>query len=165
MEYYFGLSYSNSDYEPNQLFYHEPTYATPGGVLKPETLAAAYGFKDFDFYVEFVREPPYPQKEAVLAGLQARGSRLVAAIYKDFEDSEPEARIYSPHAIPFRRYRLPDQEALFDRKFANTENLFYNVNVWTGNHYGWHWHTEPAEERRGASGRKTDKKVRARGLF
>lgn len=141
LEYYFGLSHSNSDYEPNQLFFHNERYAPQGGILDPETLAAAYRFKEFDFYVEFVREPPYPQKAAVLDRLKARGVHLVAAIYDGPEAHEPDVRIYSPHVIPFRRYLIHEQEDLFDRHYAKAENLFYNVNVWTGYYYGYHWHT------------------------
>ncbi|MDV2502387.1 MAG: glycosyltransferase family 39 protein [bacterium] len=141
-QYYFGLSSSNSDYETNQLFYHEPAYAPKGGVLEPVRLIAAYGMKDFDFYVEFVREPPYPQKPMVLARLKARGARLVAGIYNGPEESEPEVRIYSPHAIPFRRYLIDEQEDIFDRQYANVENLFYNVNVFTHYYFGPHWEVE-----------------------
>lgn len=146
LEYYVGLSVSNADYEPNQLFYHNPLYAPPGGgILGPETLIAAYGLKDFDFYVEFVREPSYLQKAAVLDRLKARGVRLVAAIYHGPEEKESEVRIYSSRAMPFRRYLAREQEELFDRRFANTENLFYNVNVSTAYYYGYHWYTEPGE--------------------
>lgn len=164
-EYYSGLSQSNSHYEPNQLFYHNPVYAPRGGILQPETLIAAYCLKDFDFYAEFVGEPPYPQKASELARLKARGVNLVAAIYRSIENSEPEVRIYSPYAIPFRRYVIRDQEDLFDRKFANTDNLFYNVNVGTAFWYGWHWYTEPMEACEGIDAQRRETGFRSRGLF
>lgn len=165
MEYYSGLSYSNSDYEPNQLFYHNVRYAPPGGILQPETLISAYCLKDFDFYVEFVREPPYPQKASEIARLKSRWVHLVAVIHRDTDNSQPEVRIYSSHAIPFGRYFISEQEDLFDRQFANTDNLFYNVNIGTGYFFGWHWDTEPMQACGGNRGKRPDKGVRARGLF
>ena len=88
---------------------------------------------------EFTREPPYPGKAALLSRLMSRGVRLVAAIYGSPEEVEPLVNIYSPHPFPFRRYLMAKQERVFDERFANQQNLFYQVNVGTSYHFGPHW--------------------------
>lgn len=139
MEYYTGLSHSAWGHERNQLFFHHPSYRTANGLLMPEDLLKPNHIPEFDFYVEFTREPPYPGKAALLSRLMSREVRLVAAIYGSPEEVEPQVNIYSPHPFPFRRYLMAEQERVFDERFANQQNLFYQVNVGTSFYFGPHW--------------------------
>jgi hypothetical protein len=139
MEYYTGLSLSAWGHEGNQLFFHNPSYGTAKGLLMPEDILKPKRISEFDFYVEFTREPPYPGKAALLSRLMSRGVRRVAAIYGDSKEVEPPVNIYSPHPYPFRRYLMAEQERVFDERFANQQNLFYQVNVGTHFYFGPHW--------------------------
>lgn len=122
-EYYYGrLAIAASAYgHPNlTTMMHSATGPNP-----PEKYEATLG-RPIDFYV-VVDLMLKDEARAIIAGFPSKGIHKVADVYVG---GARMGSVYSPHALPYKRMDYEEYSPLFDRKFANLANVFYDP--WCG---------------------------------
>jgi len=130
-------------------YYFGKCYMEPGGKTERQLFCfgehsineykKAYNLKDFDFYVEYHDETYNAETRTkikeFLNSASKRGLKKVADIARD---GKIFATIYSPHAFSYEMIDANIADKLWDKKYANLENLLQSR--WCGLSILWGYH-------------------------